>query len=389
VAQPDLPDRNPFGGTTSPYGSGASEEASFDWITASHVSAGLDPLNPRPARELWRFSGALDASRFITGWARFLAEDDFRALNSNLFDGKRGVGVLRTAHHAQCEAVWAKSAAKGFQLQCTGDPAAAHGVHLAGRFDTSGGGRIDWLNFGSAGQLREVSFEADAVRQVGSEYVLRAVPKKKKGLQPRLHDGRALESVEVRWPAGMPEPKRSGPIEARIEVVVVDDFARARQAVDRLLVRQPALFDDVPLARANLMRALFTELGMTERSWCCVDDSDMPSPAMDLAEVSASAIRNPELQPFFHYCGTCHLTRERYPPNFLSGSANQVAESLRQCAPRILARLSAWHTPVAQRGKRSVRRRSDGRAATSSSCCAATSNDCLRGRASPWTRVSC
>ena len=90
---------------------------------------------------------------------------------------------------------------------------------------------------------------------------------------------------------------------------------------------------------------------MSERSWCCVDDTDMPIPATDPPEANASAVQNPELQPFFRYCATCHLTRERFPPNFLSGTANQVADSLRRCAPRILVRLSAWSTPVGQRVK--------------------------------------
>jgi hypothetical protein len=67
--------------------------------------------------------------------------------------------------------------------------------------------------------------------------------------------------------------------------------------------------------------------------------------------VSASAFEKREWQPFFQYCATCHFTRERFPPNFLSGNASQVEENLRQCAPRMLVRLSAWRTPVEQRIK--------------------------------------
>lgn len=352
VAQPSLPDRNPFGGATSPYGGAASEETSFNWIAAAHVSAKLDPLNPRPAREIWRFSGAMDASRFITGWAKSFADDDFRALDAFLHEpGGATAEGRRSALGAQCVAVQDSPGADAFKLQCTRDPAAAHGVDLVGRFVASGTGHIEWLNLGPAGQVRDLLFEGSPVRRVGSEYVLHAIPKKKKGLEPRLRDGRALESVEIRWPAGTPETNRSNPIEVRLKVILLDDFALVRQAVDRLLAQQPALFDEVPLARARLMRALFSELGMAERSWCCVDDTDMPSPAMDPPEVSASATQNPELQPFFRYCAACHLTHERFPPNFLSGTAAQVAESVRRCAPRILVRLSAWRTPADQLAK--------------------------------------
>lgn len=90
---------------------------------------------------------------------------------------------------------------------------------------------------------------------------------------------------------------------------------------------------------------------MPEWAWCCVDDTDFPPALLDPPEVSASAIKKREWQPFFRYCALCHLTREQFPPNFLSGDARQVAENLRQCAPRMLVRLSAWRVPVEQRIK--------------------------------------
>ncbi|HZP92135.1 MAG TPA: hypothetical protein VFB20_04545 [Burkholderiales bacterium] len=77
----------------------------------------------------------------------------------------------------------------------------------------------------------------------------------------------------------------------------------------------------------------------------------MPPARLDAVEVSASAIEKREWQPFFRYCALCHFTPEQFPPNFLSGNATQVADNLRQCAPRMLVRLSAWRTPVEQRVK--------------------------------------
>jgi hypothetical protein len=125
------------------------------------------------------------------------------------------------------------------------------------------------------------------VRRVGSEYRLHATAKRK-GRSALLPDGRALASVEIRWPAAAPEATHSNPVEARVEIAVLDDFALARRVVDGLLARQPALFDDVPLVRADLMRALFSELGMPERSWCCSDDTGMPPAMLDPPDVSAS-----------------------------------------------------------------------------------------------------
>ena len=350
VAESNLPNRNPFGGATASYGGGGSAEASADWTAASHVPAELDPLNFRPAREIWHFAGAMDTKRFIAGWTQFFAPADFRALDAHLTQHGATGSVQRAAYYARCTAVRDAPGTTAFKLQCASDNAAARSVHLAGRFDALGGGRIDWLNLGPAGRVRDLLLDNGAVRRVGSEYRLRATAKRK-GLSARLPDGRALASVEIRWPAGAPEATQSKPVEARVEVVVLDDFALARRAVDGLLARQPALFDDVPLVRADLMRALFSELGMPERSWCCADDTGMPPAMLDPLEVSASAIGHRELQPFFRYCATCHLTREQFPPNFLSGDASQVVENLRQCAPRMLVRLAAWHIPAEQRVK--------------------------------------
>jgi hypothetical protein len=290
----------------------------------------------------------LDASRFVTGWAKFFAADDFRALDAHLLRQRKSDNAQRSVYRGLCTGVRDASGTGGFKFQCSSDASVA-GVHLAGRFDDSGSGRIDWVNFGPAGQVRDVVLDG-SIQRAGSQYSMRAVPKRK-GLEARLSDGRALESVELRWLAETPEAKQSKPLEATVEVTVIDDFALARRAVDRLLANHPALFDGAPLARANLMRALFSELGMAERSWCCIDDAGMPPAALDPPEVSASALAQPELRPFVHYCAMCHLTNERFPPNFLSGDSNRVAENLRQCAPRILVRLSAWRPQTGQRVK--------------------------------------
>ena len=45
---------------------------------------------------------------------------------------------------------------------------------------------------------------------------------------------------------------------------------------------------------------------------------------------------------FYPLCASCHATGERAPPNFLAGSAERVVASVKQCAPRIYARLAMW-----------------------------------------------
>jgi hypothetical protein len=348
IAQSSLPDRNPVGGGNASYGGGADAEASDDWVAAAHVSAGLDPLNPRPPREIWRFAGGLDAPRLIAGWTRYFAAADFRALDAHLLRDSASQRVGRAVHSARCSARRSAPGAREWRLECTGGEPSAQSLDLAGRFDESGSARIEWLSLGPAGRMREVASRGELL-QVGAERHLRATPKQRQGLTPRFPDGRALASIEIRWPATRANDVR--PLEARVEVVVQDDFALVRQALARLASGQPALFDDVPLARATLMGALSAELGMTERAWCCADAAGMPPAALEPLEIDAKALARAESQPFYRACATCHPSPERFPPNFLAGSASRVTRSLRQCAPRLLVRLAAWGTPEQQRVK--------------------------------------
>jgi hypothetical protein len=347
IAESSLPDRNPLGGGNASYGGGTDGEASADWIAAAHVPAGLDPLNPRPPREIWRFTGGLDAPRLVAGWTKFFAAADFRALDAHLLRSAGSQPVERAVHSARCVARRTAGAGE-WRLECTGTEPSAHGLNLAGRFDEGGSARIEWLSLGPAGRMREVASRGEVLR-VGAERHLRATPKQRQGLTPRFPDGRALASLEIRWPAAQGSDGR--PLEVRVEVVVLDDFALVRQALARLSTRQAVLFDDAPLARAKLMGALFAELGMTERAWCCADAAGMPPAALEPIEVDASAVAQPELQPFFRACAMCHLSPERFPPNFLAGSTSRVGKNLRQCAPRMLVRLAAWGTPEQQRVK--------------------------------------
>jgi hypothetical protein len=364
VAQSSLPDRDPFGGATSSYDGDHSGESSFDWTAAAHVPPQLDPLTPRPPKEIWRVAGAMDTPRMISGWANFFAADDFRNLDSFLVRRGADTGVQRSVYRAQCTAMRGPSAYP-LNLQCTADPRTQNTVNLVARVDERGKGRIDWLNFGPAGTLRDVNITGSPAQLTDSGYVLRAVPKKA-ALSTRLPDGRRLEGVEIRWSADTKRTDTEQPgalqdngaqsIVAQFEAVVVNDFALVRRAINGLLENEPRLFDRVPLMRARLMPALLAELGGPEESppkktWCCVEDAGMPLPELDAPEVDAAVLGNKKLQPFFRYCATCHFTGEQFPPNFLSGEASQVAENLRRCAPRMLVRLSAWRTPTEQRLK--------------------------------------
>lgn len=341
VAQSRLPDRDPFGGGPDP--------SSYDWTAAAYVPPDLDPLTPRQPREILRVAGTMDTPRIISGLANFFATDDFRTLDNFLVQREADAGVQRSVYRAQCTAERDYSASR-VNLQCTGDPRAERRVDLVARLEERGKGRIDWLNFGPAGTLRDVDLTGSPTQLTDSGYVLHATPNKT-ALAMRLPDGRRLAGVEIRWRADSLQDNEAQPIDAQVEAIVVDDFALVRRAIDQLLAHDPGLFDSMPLMRARLMPALLAELGAPEQSWCCVDDIGMPPATLNAPKVDPIALGGEKLQPFVRYCATCHLTGDRFPPNFLSGEASQVAENLRRCAPRMLVRLSAWRTPERQRVK--------------------------------------
>ncbi len=347
VAQSSLPDRDPLGGTSLSYGgsSGDFDGSTLDWITATHVPPDLDPLTPRPAREVWRFAGTLDTDRFISGWSKFLSAEDFRAIDRHLLARLASKDLHRSAHRARCAAQRAASSKSAYRLECSSDASLRDGIRMTAHFDEAGDGRIDWLTLGTAGSVRDITLSGGSVQRAGPDLLLRAALTRQ-DLTARLADGRALASIEIRWSAGATDAGVSKPIDVHVEAVVVDDFTLIQQAIDRLLAKQPALFDDGPFVRAGVLRALFLELGTSERSWCCAEAGDMPPPRVDAATLDASAIADPQLRPFFRYCALCHLTNERFPPNFLTGSAIRVARALRQCAPRMQVRLGAWHAPT-------------------------------------------
>jgi len=73
----------------------------------------------------------------------------------------------------------------------------------------------------------------------------------------------------------------------------------------------------------------------------------LPPPAPDThprdqAGSPASVDSPPRYHVFVRYCGRCHETADRFPPNFLHGTPAEVEANLTQCAERIYFRLGMW-----------------------------------------------
>lgn len=343
IAQAELPDRSPLGGGA--YSSASSAPMVTDFIAAAHVPAALDPLNLRLPRETWRFSGALDAYRFIVGWSRFFTAADFCTLDAQVLQRGRASEVARTLHTAKC--VVTPNPHSSFPLKIDCDASGGGGFTLRGQISPSANGQIDLVNFGPSGQVRDAQLVVEKPQRIGDRFV-QHVTLQRKGLTARLADGRAVTDVVLRWPAEAGADLHNG-TKLAIELIVMNDFALLRQAADELLHEQPGLFDNIALQRTVMLRALYAKLGGAEQAWCCGEEVAMP-PAVVESAVGPDETA-PQLQPFYHNCATCHLSAEHFPPNFLAGDATRVDANLRHCAPRLLVRLAAWQQAPEQRVK--------------------------------------
>lgn len=287
IPNPDLPDRDPLA-----LAEGAEEDAEGKGVAKSHVAAAFDPLAPRPSLKVWAAGDPLLARRFVTGLAALIPEKDMHDLDAWLA-GR--AGGRRHVYAAPC-------------------------VLSGGRYDCRG----EFTLWG-----RKNLIEAFAL---GDEPPLHFLFKDRmttsNGLRARTAGGNLIENIEVKQ-------DRDG---AKAFVTVTEDFAPLRQRISQFA------WPDAPLTRALLRSALDLEAVGKER-----EPLLLPIPVQ--ADIETGLPVPEPGTAFKKACGSCHLTAERFPPNFLAGDRNQVSRSLAQCAPRIFVRLSMWEIAPALRDK--------------------------------------
>jgi hypothetical protein len=354
IGDPDVPNRNPL----SAAGPLSTANARRDWANLVHVAAAFDPLRLRPPLEVWRVAEENDVARLVAGLAEFIAEPDVERLDRELFSRAAAGGSARRTYHGTCR-VKPSIVARGSQrieFRCTPSPTVSNrGLAMEGRLMLTGdallGGAIDRLEIDGGPSLRDIDLTARRVASRGAQRVAVLAPTRG-GMHARGADGNALEQIELHW----------GRDEGTASLQLLDDFAPARNAI-AALVRDnlDGKFDGFAGAafrRARLMPALFSGLGAAAGAWCCLDVSSLPpgqastvsghdAPAVATSRTTAAAAH----AGFHRYCGQCHLSVERAPPNFLAGDADAVEAKLKHCAPRIFVRLSMWRSEPSARAK--------------------------------------
>ena len=380
VANPDLPNRNPFVGVSesSEYAAvpeeprGQPRFSPEDLVRFADVAPVFDPLMPRPPLETWRSAEDVIV-RFIDGLSQFLAPQDIQRVDTHLF-AAGSKSQRRAMFKAACSLTQEsrEMSTALVKFRCgEPDPArrSAAGLFVSGRVTiTAGGsfsGTIEALSLQGSGALSHLAVASGAYERDGAEGAIRlSVVQAASGLHARRADGNAIENVRLSAPqfAGSLRGPSRGNFSGTASVSVLEDFAPVAEAVDAIARATEKDEDDAfsakPFRRAVVMKALSERLGIEIRDWCCVDDANMPPPQAERpisspghTESAAAKGASAPLDIFYRKCGVCHGLSSPAPPNFMSGNLAQVKSKIGQCAERIYYRLDMWRLEAQQRPK--------------------------------------
>ncbi|MEO8409763.1 MAG: hypothetical protein ABI478_04270, partial [Propionivibrio sp.] len=354
VGTPDIANRNPMQGVE------AWPDDPRQRILYAHVAARFEPLALRPARDVWRADDADAMHRLLTGLAEFVAASDRQRLSSVLAATALAAPTGNLRYQAPCR-IERHASRWSVRCQPVQPLPADDGPRLLATLDIRQGevvgGRLERLSLPASGVLNGVALSVTAPL-LGEHAAL--VPSV---AAPRGADGNPLARVVFELAA---DDADSG----RVVVEIRPEFALIEQAIDSLAhgPDAPALFGAHPFPRESLFAALFAALGAPQSAPavpCCRTTNDFPLPrheagsdglavlpaaTSDKASSSVPSM-NTAASNFYPYCATCHQSDDAFPPNFLSGSAAEVAARLRQCAPRLFVRLAMADVTPDQRDK--------------------------------------
>jgi hypothetical protein len=366
ISDPDIPNRDPLPGETglgltsefTAAATGKADDAYARRLLAnlSNVPMAFDPLNPRPALEVWPVALPEYANRVVTGLAAFVAETDIALLDKRLAEFFTSERIPSRTHRARCKLRRERLSTVRQQLSfdCL---SVQNGAALAGHLEIQGAhvvaGTMDRIRLSGQTELRDMAILSAPIKTRGGEHNV-ALPLRRGEGRVRGADGDAIERIELAW-------SERG-LEGEGAVVVHDDFAQVEHVITRMtddaIAGRFDGFSAKSFRRASLILALYSQLGVKSTVSCCLDDAGMPPPVMESFEASitpaSKRLADPDaaaLRPFYHRCASCHQTADRVPPNFLVGAPHRVRENLAHCAERMFVRLSMWRVAPEARGK--------------------------------------
>jgi hypothetical protein len=301
VPDADLPNRDPL---DVPVGTNGAQLA--------NVTASVDPLLPRPPREVLAPDGAVLADRLVRGLAATWSAQRVRALDA----------WLRTRRaHADVRVFNVPCRIDRQRFECAGESLRIAGSLASGSVDEIAVGQsapIRYLNIGSLRRPGPGRAEFDVLDGERTA---------------RLADGEAIEHVALEW------PDEKAPARGHARVTIRRDLAEVTKAIAGLNVSTDA-------ALPGLIDDLLGHLEGTPPAQLVA----RPATKADVYEAVAVDDR-PLVRLFESRCGSCHHTASSTPPNFLSGNAARVEAALESCSQRIFVRLAMRTLPPEQRTK--------------------------------------
>lgn len=319
------------------------------------IPAIFDPLNLRPPLEIWSGTRRRDIEKVITGLSESIPESDLERLDKFLSQAR---SRERTAHgviESVCsvrEQILAGGVIRVL-ARCS-PPGDATGLQGSIRFRDGVliDGFLDRLSLPGGAAIFQLAVAAGERVLDGDAVTVSLVPAQPRtGFEPRLAGGSAITALTLHY--RRESPADGEPVEARLRVLVSDDFRIVEEAVEALRLEEinagpGGVFSHQPFQGTRAMQALFRTLGLEPTRWCCDSERVLP-PVRGESGVARenvaglSAVRDSaSIRMLYRFCAGCHRTDNPVPPNFLSGDAATVESRLRQCAPRILYRLSMW-----------------------------------------------
>ncbi len=293
----------------------------------------FDPLLARPPQAAWREVDAVLTRGLVYRLAGFFTQADIRRLDAIL---RAGVDrEPRKLHVARCRFEALDDATAS--VHCGSEAAADR---LRARLDVEFGDgaprRVRIRSLQVPGDLNLWQPVVVAVRRdaLGLALELGA----SSDLSLRLADGSRVSRFDLRWRG---DDLASAAIDLELELA--REFTLLDAALDELLERHrrghASSLARGPFERRRVLAELLPALGAEAPRF-------PPQPRTETT-VSGPTPATPDgslalLEP---HCGGCHRAPGFNPPGFLAGSTPRAR--IRQCAPRMLARLYAWQSQSA------------------------------------------
>ncbi len=303
-----------------------------DPFSADDRSAEQDPLFERPAYATWRGVDPVLSRGVIFRLADFFTLGDIRALDRRLIELDRDKpGPVRRLQ-AACRQ---ESASDNSSLIICAGPGAEQ-LRLRIEIELAGGKAI-------AARVHGLRIPGDpniwqpdtAMLETSASGITARLTRHSSGLSQRLSSGNRIAALRLNW-------EKPGSLQQVLaEVEIRQDFAPLDTALERMLANQGPNHDAglgaEPLRREQIVPALRRELGLPALAW-----SQSPLP-LQAAKSGSGGNPGGDLALLEPYCGRCHAEESVNPPGFLAG--DRARQRIRQCAPRMLARLEAWREP--------------------------------------------